>query len=121
MRKLLVRAIPVIAVITFVCVMLSGEYMKKPRNEQEDVNKYISVTMAYVEAGDWEKAQEEMDKLDNACRKVLKRVQFGSELDEINDLTNSIARIKGAIRAKDLGITLSELTEFYDQWENIDK
>ncbi|WP_050607813.1 DUF4363 family protein [Clostridium niameyense] len=121
MRKFLVRAIPVIAVIAFVCIMLSGEYMKKPRNEQEDVNKYISVTMAYAEAEDWDKAQEEIEKLDNACRKVLKRVQFGSELDEINDITNNIARIKGAIKAKDLGITLSGLTEFYDQWENIAK
>lgn len=47
------------------------------------------------------------------------RVQFSSERGEINELTTSIARLKGAIMAKDKPGALMELYEAYSHWNDL--
>ncbi|KOR23786.1 DUF4363 family protein [Clostridium sporogenes] len=121
MRRFLIRTIPIVALSFFVAIMLSASYMKKPRNQGENVDQFMSSTIEYVKNEDWNNAEKEMEKLDLAWNKVLKRVQFSSELDQINYLSESIDKAKGGITAKDKGISLSNLTSFYEEWQNIGK
>lgn len=119
MRRFLVRLIPIAALSLFVLIMLSGTYMKKPRSESENIDKFINNTISYVKSEEWNKASKEADKLELAWNKVLKRVQFSSELDQINYLSESISKAKGGIDAKDRGISLSNLIVFYEKWRTI--
>ncbi|EJO5347848.1 DUF4363 family protein [Clostridium botulinum] len=121
MRRFLVRIIPILALSFFVTIMLSASYMKKPRNSGENVDKFISSTIEYVKSEDWSNAEKEIEKLDLAWNKILKRVQFSSELDQINYLSESIDKAKGGIIAKDKGVSLSNLTSFHKEWKNIGK
>ncbi|MDU1321159.1 MAG: DUF4363 family protein [Clostridium botulinum] len=121
MRRFLVRTIPIVALSFFIAVMLSAGYMKKPRSQGENVDEFISITIEYVKNEDWSNAEKEVEKLNLAWNKVLKRVQFSSELDQINYLSESIDKAKGGIIAEDKGISLSNLTSFYEEWKNIGK
>ncbi|MHB9928542.1 DUF4363 family protein [Clostridium botulinum] len=121
MRRFLVRTIPIVTLSFFLAVMLSANYMKKPRNQEENVDKFISTTIEYVKNEDWSNAEKEIEKLDLAWNKILKRVQFSSELDQINYLSESINKAKGGIIAEDKGISLSNLISFYEEWKIIGK
>ena len=51
---------------------------------------------------------------------IIHRIQFGSEREEINDLSKNIARLRGAAQAKDRTSSLVELSEAYHHWKNIE-
>ena len=53
--------------------------------------------------------------------KVVNRVQFSAERNELDDLSMSIARLKGAIQAQDKPTGLTELSEAYEHWKNLGK
>ena len=53
--------------------------------------------------------------------KGYKGIQFSSERDEINAFTMNVARLRGAIRAQDKAISLSELSEAFEHWKQLGK
>lgn len=120
MRRFLVRTIPIVT-LSFSCSYVKRKLYEKPRNQEENVDKFISSTIEYVKNEEWSNAEKEIEKLDLAWNKILKRVQFSSELDQINYLSESINKAKGGIIAEDKGISLSNLISFYEEWKIIGK
>lgn len=49
------------------------------------------------------------------------RVQFSSERDEINAFTKSLARLHGAITAREKSNALMELYKVYEHWKDLGK
>lgn len=121
MRKFLTVTIPIVTIALFICIMLSGNILKKSFGENDDIPKYIDDMIRDVNNGDWEKAGNEVEGLKKAWEQVIFRVQFSSERDEINDLTTKIARVRGAIEAQDKANALIELHEAYDHWKELGK
>lgn len=119
MRKFLIWAIPVAALVTFVLIMQSGNFMKKPWGKNDDVPRAIDELIEAVNNGNWDEADKKLENLKDAWNNVLKRVQFCSEREEINDISACIARLKGAIAAKDKSDALMELYETYCHWEDL--
>ncbi len=121
MRKFIVVAIPIVTLLLFVGIMLSGTFLKRPFGKNDDVAKSIEKVKQDVNNEVWDQAVAEVDKLDSAWRKVIKRIQFSEERDEINFLTSNIARLKGAVSAKDKSDALIELNDAYNHWEELGK
>lgn len=121
MRKFLVVSIPIIALIVFILIMLSGSILKKPLGNNDNLPFTINTVMEDVNAQQWEKAYEDTEKLDLIWNKIIKRVQFSSERDEINALSVNIARLKGAIIAKDKASAFMELNEAFEHWSALGK
>ena len=119
MRKFMVAAIPIITLAIFVLIMLSGDFLKKPLGEDDDVPKTIDQLIESVEQGKWEQATNETEALVALWKRIVKRVQFSSERDEINFFSTNIARLRGAVLAKDKSGALMELKEAYDHWEEL--
>lgn len=119
MRKFMVAAIPVATLIIFVLVMLSGNFLKKPLSGDDDVPGSIEKAIRSVNNGNWEEAGTAAEQLQRAWDKVVSRVQFSSERDEINALSMNLARLQGAIIAKDKSDALMELKEAYEHWEEL--
>jgi hypothetical protein len=101
--------------------MISGSFLKKPFGNDDDVAQMIEKMMEDVNNESWDEAAVEADELDGAWRKVIKRIQFSEERDEINFLTSNIARIRGAVSAKDKSDSLMELNEAYIHWKELGK
>lgn len=116
MRKFLVIAIPIVTLILFVLVMISGDFLKQSLGVNDNIPQAIERVTQDVNNENWEAADKNTDYLSSAWEKVVKRVQFSSERNEINDFLINIARLRGAIQAQDKSSGLQELSEAYAHW-----
>ncbi|MFW2489652.1 DUF4363 family protein [Clostridium chromiireducens] len=121
MRKLLIISIPIVALISFVLIMLSGSFLKKFSVKNDSIPESIQLITQDIELENWENANEKIENLSTTWKTFIKRIQFSSERDEINSLDTSIARLRGAIAAKDKSASLIELSEAYEHWEGLGK
>lgn len=121
MRNFLTKAIPIVSIAIFILVMLSDNVLKKPITNNDDIPKSINLVIKDIEEERWVEAKEKTELLSTSWQKVVKRVQFSAEKDEINRLDMNIARLRGAIMAKDKSNAFIELNEAYEHWENIGK
>lgn len=121
MRKFLVITIPILALFCFIAVMLSGGILKKPLGEDDNIPESIQLITQDIESENWESAYEKTENLSKSWEKIIKRTQFSSERDEINSLDVNIARLHGAIIAKDKSASLMELYEAHEHWDGLGK
>ncbi len=119
MKKIIFYLLPVALLGLFVAIMLSGSYLKQPFGTDDNVPGQISLVKNYVRNADWENAQKEQNNLEMAWEKIIPRIQFSMERDEINQLDISLARAKAAITAKDKAGALMELEEAARHWHNL--
>ncbi|MCY6370013.1 DUF4363 family protein [Clostridium ganghwense] len=116
MKKILQYILPITAIIVFILVMLSGNFLKKPHNPSEDVIGYVTVLLDDVNTNNWTNAEDNVTKLESAWEKISRRIQFSVELIDIFDINNNIARLKGAVFAKDKANSLMELYQIQENW-----
>ena len=121
MRKFLVTTIPIVTIILFVLIMLSGNYLKKPLGNEEGLPQRIELLIQAVHQENWDSASNHREELEKYWDKVVRRIQFSAERDEINELTVSIARLKGAIETRDKSNSLQLLYEAYEHWKDLGK
>ncbi|ALB45873.1 MULTISPECIES: DUF4363 family protein [Clostridium] len=121
MRKFLVISIPIVALIFFVLIMLSGNILKEPMGNDDNIPESIQLLIQDIESGNWESANIKTDNLSNSWKKIAKRVQFSSERDEINQFNICISHLRGAIMARDKSSSLIALNEAYAHWNDLGK
>jgi hypothetical protein len=119
MRKFLVISIPIVTLAFFVLIMLSANFLKKPFGTDDNVPGLVQAVTNNIKEEKWEDASRNTEKLNEAWAKVVRRVQFSAERDEINSFTMNVARLRGAIMAKDKSDSLTELSEALEHWKEI--
>lgn len=121
MRKFLVITIPIVILTLFILVMLSDKHFKNPITGNDNIPLSIEEIRKEIEKDNWAETIKKTDNLSNAWDKVVKRVQFSAEKDEIDGFNKSLARLRGAITAMDKSNAFMELNEAYEHWENLGK
>lgn len=119
MKKFISYSIPIIALTVFVLIMLSGNYLKKPRNSSEDVIAYVETSIEHANAEKWAILHKDITSIDYAWNKIIPRIQFSVERDEIYNISLNIARLRGSIESKDKANTLMELNEIIENWNEL--
>jgi len=119
MRRFIVITIPIVTLALFILIMLSDKFLKKSLSNDDNIPVSIESIKAEIENDDWEEAGNKTQQLSNAWDKIVKRVQFSAEMDEINEFYKNLARLQGAIEAKDKSNAFMELNEAYEHWKNI--
>ncbi len=119
MKKFISAAIPISILIIFIIVMQSGSLLKRPIGNEDDIPQSIFSLIEEVQNENWDEVQKKAEKLDETWNKVVKRIQFSSERDEINYFYTSLARLKGAIMAEDKATALAELNEAYNHYNHL--
>ena len=119
MRKFLVISIPIVTLILFVLIMFSGNILKHPLGKDDNIPESIQLIIQDIDSENWEEANNKTETLSNTWEKIVKRIQFSSERDEINSFSTNIARIRGTIMAKDKSGSFAELNEAYDHWKEL--
>ena len=121
MKKAVLISIPVLLLGIFIAIMVSGTILKKPMSKKDNMPGYLELVALDIKSENWDKAMEDTKELENAWNRVVKRIQFSSEIDQIIPISINIARIKGAIESRNNSIGLVELSEAYTRWEEIGK
>ena len=119
MRKWASYLIPVVSLIVFVLIMQGGCYFFTSQSDKDAIPQYINKVESDIEAGRWDIAHEDLQRLDLAWKKVVPRIQFHAEMDAMDGIKEDIARLNGSIDAEDLGLSLAELAELSEHWENL--
>ena len=121
MRKFLVITIPIVTLAFFILIMLSGSILKQPLEKNDNIPESIELIIKDIESENWEDANKKAEDLSNSWKRIVRRIQFSSERNQIDSFDISIARLRGAIIAKDKSSSYAELNEAYKHWENLGK
>lgn len=121
MKKSIRIIIPIILLGIFIAIMTTGAILKMPMSKEDDLITFIEKMEEEVLNHEWEKASEHLDDAKNAWRKVVRRIQFSAERDEINDLHKTLDRTRGFIKAEDTGGAMAELAEARNIWKELGK
>lgn len=119
MRKLASYVVPIFTLIIFVLVMQGGYYYITSLADKNTIPQYIDIIENDIKADRWDRAQVDLTNLDSAWKKAIPKVQFHAEMDAIDGIKENMARLSGSIDAKDLGLSLAELHELAEHWENL--
>jgi hypothetical protein len=119
MKKLISFTIPIIALIAFVLLMLGGNYLKKPHNPSEDVIAFVELSIEHAKAEKWDMLHEDIVSIDTAWKKIIPRIQFSVERDEIYNINLNISRLKGSADSEDKSSALIELNEIIENWAEL--
>lgn len=119
MSKIWAYLIPALLLAFFVLIMVSGSFLKKPIDASDNVAARISAVQNALGREEWEEAAVQAKRLEAAWEKVIPRVQVGVERQDVNNLSISIARLRGAIAARDKAGALTELYELREHWNSL--
>lgn len=119
MKKFISYAIPIVTLAVFIFLMLGGNYLKKPHNPSEDVMAFVEISIDHAKAEKWDILKQDIINIDNAWKKIVPRIQFTVERDEIYNISLNIARLRGSIDSEDKSNTLIELNEIIENWNEL--
>ncbi|MGS0763998.1 DUF4363 family protein [Syntrophomonas curvata] len=105
----------------FVFIMNGGDLFKKPLGSQDDFALYMDKVRENITTDEWEQAVSNNEKLSRAWKRIVPRIQFSVEKDEINAINVSLARLKGTIANRDPKPSLVELCEIREHWDNLNR
>lgn len=119
MKKFISYAIPIVTLTVFVLLMLGGNYLKKPHNSSEDVIAIVELSIEHVKIEKWDMLKQDIVNIDSAWNKIIPRIQFSVERDEIYNISLNIARLRGSIQCEDKSSTLIALNEIIEDWDEL--
>lgn len=118
-NKFIKYLVPVSLLALFVIVMLSGKYLKQPRNSSDDMMSFVYSAIDNCKAENWDQVQYDTDNIKKAWEKIQRRIQFSVERGQLYDMEINIARIRGAAKARDKNNLMIELTEIIENWNEL--
>lgn len=121
MRRFFTITIPIVMLAVFILVMISDNFLKQPLRKDDNVPGYTQAIIQDISNDKWNEASNKTEQLSQAWKKVVKRIQFSAEKDEMDALASSIARLRGAISAKDKSAAFMELYEIFEHWDDVGK
>lgn len=116
MRKIFWYLIPVVTLAAFVWVMHSADALKKPPGNEEGVPYYLQLLKDDVTREDWDAATRHQAKLEEAWRSVIPKIQYTIEREEFNEVDRTVARVRGAVAARDKTEALVQINELESGW-----
>ncbi|NMA66319.1 MAG: DUF4363 family protein [Clostridiaceae bacterium] len=103
----------------FILIMQSGAWLKKPIGNEYDFPELVHEIIDDIKNEEWDKIAEKSLNLENTWKRILVRIQFSSERDEINFINTALSRLKGAIMAEDKTSALLELNEALSHYNQL--
>ena len=121
MKKFISYAIPIVTLTAFVLLMLGGNYLKKPQTPSEDVVAFVELSIKHAKVEKWGMLNQDIANIDTAWKKIIPRIQFSVERDEIYNISLNIASLRGSIASEDKASTLIELNQIIENWDELTK
>ncbi len=119
MKRIKEHLIPALVLILFILIMNSGELLKKPFNNEDDVNRTLRKVEENIINEQWQQADKNLDNLQHAWAIVEKRVQFVTEKDALEKMNANLSRLQGTIISQDRTSAIIELSELKLIWEKL--
>ena len=120
-NRVLAYLLPTLIILGSASLFASGEYLRAPRGESDNVLIYIEQLKKEIISESWETADNTLNTLEIAFGKVVPRVQYSVDRNDIINFEITLSRLRGAILAKEKGEALIELSETSYHWHTFGK
>ncbi len=121
MKSLKYYAFVVLLFTVFIFIMNGGDLFKKPLSSGDDFMLYMNQLEYNISVDEWQNASVNYAKLHRAWKKIVPRIQFSVEKDEINAIDVNLARLKSCISSQNKTLALLELNEAREHWHNLNR
>lgn len=118
-RFWLLYVTPILLLLLFIAIMVSGSFLKQPFGTQDRLLESIQTLEKQVESKQWSAAKSQIDYAMKAWKRIVNRVQFSVERETIYDILGTLARMKGGIVAEDDQALMEEIHYFYVLWDDL--
>ena len=118
-RTLLFYILPSALILLFSILLLSGSWLKNPLGNDDRIFESIKKLECYAKQEKWNEAKLQVDYADKAWEKIVNRIQFSIEREDVYAILELLSRVRGAIVAKDKEAIIQEVYYFYKKWENV--
>jgi hypothetical protein len=115
----LYKIIPTAALLLFMLIMNSGDYLKGLIGSGNNVSGYFSDLKKDIASNQWTKAAADLERMESNWRRVVKWIQFSEERDQIDNFQHTAARLQGYILARDQAGAYAELEELKETWDDL--
>ncbi|KGX88731.1 DUF4363 family protein [Pontibacillus marinus] len=119
MKKFLLYLIPILTLAIFIVIMNSGSILKKSYGHDDRLVETVKKIEKEVANEEWENAEEHIKYIEEAWKKVTRRIQFSVEKEFILEISGVFAQIKGGIKGKDDQAVMENIYFFYELWDNL--
>lgn len=109
----------VLILIFFVLIMNSGDYLKASRTERDDFPVYHNSLVNDVQNLEWQKAEDDFNRMIKAWEIIAARIQFSVEKDEITAINVNHSRLQSYISEREKTEALVELAEMWEHWTHL--
>lgn len=121
MKSLKYYAFVVLLFALFIFIMNGGDLFKKPLGSGDDFMLYMNQLEYNISVDEWQTASATYEKLHRAWKKIVPRIQYSVEKDEINAIDVNLARLKSCITSQDKTLALLELNEAREHWHDLNR
>lgn len=118
---ILYKVLPLLILAIFIFTMKSGDFLKQPLVDGDDVIGTLALVEQSIHEGDWQAAKEQIQQAREGFITVQRRVQFSVEKNELNEIGSSLNRAIGFIDVHDEGGARAEIEEIKFAWEGLGK
>ena len=118
-KKAVKWAVYIIPLVVFAVLLNAGQVLKRPMGTGDDVLGSLKKVEQAVLVEDWDGAAAAWERTHRAVSIVMRRVQMDTERDEMQDFSEELARLRGAVQAGERGTALehiSVLKALFDEW-----
>lgn len=121
MRKILYYSAISLLLLTFVFILNSGDIAKKPWEKDDNFVLYAARLQKDVAIKDFQRAEADLKQLKKAWSKIVKRIQYSVEKDEINSIYVNLARLTAHIENRDQKSARVEIEEMWNHWHHLNQ
>ncbi|WP_434750944.1 DUF4363 family protein [Paenibacillus amylolyticus] len=118
-HKWLIYTLPILILLLFITIMVSGPWLKKPFGTQDRLLESVQMLEKQVQDKQWVPAKAQVEYAMQAWDRIVNRIQYSVERESIYDILGALARIQGGIAAKDDQAIMEEIYYFYALWDNL--
>jgi hypothetical protein len=121
MKRLKYYAFVVLLFAVFILIMNGGDLFKKPLGSGDNFMLYMNRLEDNISTNEWQTASVNYNNLHQAWKKIVPRIQYSVEKDEINAIDVNLARLKICITSRDKTLALIELNEAREHWHDLNR
>ncbi len=121
MKRLKYYIFVILVFAVFLFIMNGGDLLKKPLVSGDDFMLYMNQLEDNISTNEWQTASINYEKLHRAWKKIVPRIQYSVEKDEINAIDVNFARLKICISNQDKTLALLELNEAREHWHELSR
>ena len=118
-QKVFLIVLPTFIIILSILTMTSGAFLKQSFGENDKVMDTAKTLEQQLEKRNWQQAKNDVSDMLHAWDQVVSRVQFSVEREMINQITETLYKLKGSIFAEDYSAAMQQLHYFYILWEQM--